>query len=111
MMLVLALPILIFVTAAHRYLALYAPSNVLIRRVRSSLPRWRTVGGLTVLAGGLILTMRAVEIAMVSGAPDWLNVVALILGWDAIKVAALTALTSLRCLLSGRRRSTFLDPI
>jgi hypothetical protein len=86
MLFVLAVPISLAVAAAHRYLTLYAPSNILIRHVRMSPPRWRTVGALAVLTSLLILAMRAVDVAITAGAPGWLNLVALTLAWDAIKV-------------------------
>jgi hypothetical protein len=112
MLFLLALPIFLAVSAAHRYLTLYAPSNILIRHVRMAPPRWRTVGALVVLASLLIMAMRAVEVvAMTAGAPGWLNMVAVILGWDAVKVAAVAALSSLRCLMCGCRRFTRPDPV
>lgn len=111
MLFLLALPVFLAVAAAHRYLALYAPSNVLIRHARISPPRWRTVGALVVLAAVLLLAMRAIELAINAGAPSWLNMVAVILGWDAVKVAAVAALSSLRCLMCGRRRFTRPDPV
>jgi hypothetical protein len=39
MLFLLALPTFVAVAAMHRYLVLYAPSNILVRRVRSTLPR------------------------------------------------------------------------
>jgi hypothetical protein len=99
MLFLLALPIFMSVAAAHRYLALYAPSNVLIRHVRMSPPRWRTAGALAGLTSLLILAMRAAEVAITAGAPGWLNLIALLLAWDAIKVGALAIATCARTVL------------
>ncbi len=111
MLFLLALPIFLAVATAHRYLALYAPSNLLIRHVRMSPPRCRTVVALVVLTAVLLLAMRAVDLAINVGAPGWLSLIALVLAWDAIKVAALATATSFRCLTRGRKRSTTLDAV
>jgi hypothetical protein len=98
MLFLLALPIFLAVAAAHRYLTLYAPSNILIRHVRMSPPRWRTVGALVVLTGVVLVAMRAVELAIAAGAPGWLTLVPLVLAWDAIKFALLAVLSVLMTL-------------
>ena len=95
MLVLLALPVFIAVAAIQRYLAHYAPSNILFGRVRTSPPRWGTVLALAMLTGGLILTMRAVEIGIEAGGPGWLNIVALVLAWDTIKFAILAGATGL----------------
>jgi hypothetical protein len=95
MLFLLALPILFAVAEMHRYLTLYAPSNILIRRARTSPPRWRTAAALAALMVGLILLTRVVEIAIRAGGPGWLNVVALVLAWDAIKFAILAVATGI----------------
>ena len=41
MLILLALPVIVAVAAFHRYLQIYAPSNLLVRRVRAQQPRWR----------------------------------------------------------------------
>lgn len=102
MLFLLALPIFLAVAAAHRYLTLYAPSITLIRHVRMSPPRWCTVGALAVLTSLLIVAMRAVEVVVTAGAPGWLRIVALVLAWDAIKVAALAIHSGVRATLSWR---------
>jgi len=104
MLFLLALPIFLTVAAAHRYLTLYAPSNLLIRYVRTSPPRWRTVGALVVLTGVLLLAMRVVEVAIAAGALSGFNLITLVLAWDSIKVAVLTTVTSLRCLTCACKR-------
>jgi hypothetical protein len=104
MLFLLALPIFLAVSAAHRYLTLYAPSNILIRHVRMSPPRWRTVGALVVLTGVLLVAMRAMELAIAAGAPGWLNLMAVVLAWDAIKVGATAIHTVTRTALRNLRR-------
>jgi hypothetical protein len=106
MLFVLALPIFLAVASLHRYLALNAPSNILIRRVRSAPPRWRTAAALAALTVGLILLMRVVEIGIGAGGPGWLNVVALVLAWDAIKFATLAVATGLRATLGRHPHGT-----
>jgi hypothetical protein len=59
-------------------------------------PRLRTVGILAVLVGALLLALRAVEVAIAAGAPGWVNIVALVLAWDAIKFSVVLLLTPLR---------------
>ena len=50
MIMLLALPVIAAVALAHRYLVLYAPSNVLIRRVRATAPALRTAAALLAVA-------------------------------------------------------------
>jgi hypothetical protein len=96
MIMLLALPVLAFVALSHRCLQLYAPSNLLIRRVRASCPRLGAFAGLIVLAGTLLVAMATTSRALSAGAPGWLNVVVLVLAWDAIKVATLVVQVALR---------------
>lgn len=104
MLFLLALPIFCGVALAHRYLQLYAPSNVLIRSVRYAPPRWGTAVALLAVAVTLLLAMHAVVQAIAAGAPGWLNLVVLVLAWDAIKFAAAAAVTTLRALAAAGRR-------
>ena len=60
------------------------------------------LAGLTV---GLLLVMQAVTAALASGAPGWLNLVVLLLAWDALKVAWL-AVGAMIGALSGIGRRT-----
>lgn len=89
MILLLALPVMAAVALAHRCILLNAPSNVLIRRTRASQPRPRTAAAVLALAAGLLVAMKVVADAVVAGAPGWLNLVVLVLAWDAIKLALL----------------------
>lgn len=86
MIMLLALPVLLVVARMHSYLEVYAPSNVLIRRVHLSRPRLATCATLVVLAAGLLVAMKGAVGAVAAGAPGWLNLVALVLAWDAIKI-------------------------
>ncbi len=105
MLVLLALPVLVAVAAAHRFLHHYAPSNLLVRRVRTREPRWRTVGALAGTVGLLLLTMHAVAVAVAAGAPGWLNLAVLVLAWDSIKLAVLVAMTSARCAIHSMGRA------
>ena len=91
MLFLLALPVIGVVAAVHCGLMLYAPSNVVVRRVQASPPRWRVALGLLALAASLLLTSHVVACAIASGAPPWLNLVVLVFAWDAIKFVLLAA--------------------
>jgi hypothetical protein len=104
MVLLLALPVFAAVALVHRYLQLYAPSNLLVRRVRIATPRLRTSVGLLAVAATLLIAMHMVAEAVAAGAPGWLNLVVLALAWDAIKVGLLAVATALRAAEGGLRR-------
>src|SRR5688500_3872234 len=104
MLFLLVLPVLGVVALAYRYFQIYAPSNVLARRVRTSPPSLRRVVGLLLLALVLLSAMHALAEAVASGAPAWLNLVVLLLAWDAIKVSYLAIGVWLRALAMACRR-------
>ncbi|NYE38655.1 hypothetical protein F4692_003805 [Nocardioides cavernae] len=79
MIMLLALPIIAAVALAHRYLRLYAPSNLLIRRVRASRPTMSTFAAMLTVAAGLIVGTKVLSDAVAAGAPGWLNLVVLVL--------------------------------
>lgn len=89
MLLRLALPIIAAVAAGHRGLQAHAPTNLLARRVRAQRPRWRTAAALSVLVGSLVVAMHAMGEAVANGASGWLNLIVLLLAWDAIKISCL----------------------
>lgn len=91
MLMLLFIPIFYVVACAHRYLQLFAPSNLLIARVRTSPPRWRTVMLLVALAYALVGAMHFLSTAIENGAPGWLNLLVMVLAWDAIKIGLLGA--------------------
>ena len=97
MLMLLALPVIVAVSAMHRYFQYYAPTNRLARRVRAQEPRWPTPAALIVVAATLLVAMHAVGAAVANGAPGWLNFVVLVLAWDAIKIAVLAMAQSLAC--------------
>lgn len=107
MLFLLAVPILLAVAAMQRYLAIYAPSSMLVRCVRESPARLSTAAGLALLSGALILTMHVVQRGISAGGPGWLNLVVLVLAWDAIKIVTLACLVSIRAVLrrGGRTES------
>lgn len=104
MLFLLVLPVLGVVALVYRYFQIYAPSNVLTRGVRTSPPSLRTAVGLLLLALVLLSVMHALAEAVASGAPAWLNLVVLLLAWDAIKIGCLTILVWLRALAFACRR-------
>lgn len=104
MLIPLALLVVVAVAAVHRYLQAYAPSNVLVRRMRTQRPRWRTVFALAGIAGVLLIAMHAVATAVAGGASGWLNLVVLILAWDTIKLVVAAFAAFLRATWAGARR-------
>lgn len=97
MFMLLALPVIAAVVLAHRYLVLYAPSNVLIRRVRAAAPAVSTAAAMLAVASSLIVALKVVSDALAAGAPGWLNLVVFVLAWDAIKIGLLAILVIGRC--------------
>lgn len=98
MLILLALPIILAVTAVHRYLQYCAPTNLLTRRVSAQEPRWRTAVMLFVVAAVLLVVMQALSEAVAGGAPGWLNLLVLVLAWDAIKMAVLAMTQAVGCI-------------
>jgi hypothetical protein len=103
MVLLLALPVFAAVALVHRYLQLYAPSNLLVRRVRIATPRLGVWVALLAVAAALLVAMHLVAEAVAAGAPGWLNLVVLVLAWDAIKAAWLALEVAVRFLCLGIR--------
>ena len=104
MIFLLALPVFAAVALAHRFLQMYAPTNRLVRRVRVAAPRIRTAVGLLAAAAALLTAMHMAAKAVAVGAPGWLNLVVLVLAWDAIKVSWLAVEVVLRLIALGVRR-------
>lgn len=101
MLILLALPAVVAVAATHRYLRIYAPSNVIVRQALSATPRWRIVAALLAFAAVLLIAVRAVAEEVAAWAPGWLNLVVLVLAWDAIKVVILAVHVGLRVVVRG----------
>lgn len=97
MLFLIALPALVLVAAGHRWLHAYAPTNLVISRARLAPPRWRLVLLLGAIAIILLLAMRVVEVWIAAGAPGWLNLVVLVLAWDAIKFGLTSCLVAFGC--------------
>lgn len=98
LLLLIAVPVVILAAFTQRLLQAYAPSNVLIRCVRTSRPTVGAAAALCVLALGCVAAVHAISLAIATGAPGWLNLVVLVLAWDAIKFFGMVALLSLRLL-------------
>lgn len=88
-MMSLVIPVRAGAVLLHRSLQMYAPSNILIQRVRLSRQTVGSVAPLVVLAAVLLVVLRAVSNAVTGGAPGWLNLVVLVLAWDAAKFGSL----------------------
>ena len=96
MLILLATPVIVAVTLVHRLIQAVAPSNILVRSVRSARPRWRLAATLLGLSAVLLLAMHVVANAASGGAPGWLNLIVLVLAWDALKVGWLAVGVILR---------------
>lgn len=99
MLILLSMPVIAVVAAIYGYLQHYAPSNLLARRVRTGPPTLRIAGGLLALAAVLLIVMHALAQAVATGAPGLLNLVVLVLAWDAIKLGLLSLATAGRRLV------------
>lgn len=99
MVFLITIPVFLAVAALQRYLAIYAPTNVLIRRMRSSQPRPRAIFMLIALTTILLTAMKVALDLAAQGEPGWLNVVALILAWDAVRLALLAVVCGVRCII------------
>lgn len=97
MLVLLAIPTVLLVVAAHRLLNRHTPSNVLARHLRSTPDRQRSVVILIAMTVLLLFAAHFVE-AAASGTGGWLNIVALTLVWDATKFGVLAALMSARAI-------------
>ena len=96
MLILFAIPVIVAVALVHRLVQVVAPSNLLVRRVRAAPPRWRTAMLLLGLAASLLATMHGIASAISAGAPTWLNVLVLVLAWDALKVGWLAVEVAVR---------------
>ncbi|MBM7517563.1 hypothetical protein [Nocardioides nitrophenolicus] len=79
MVIVLALPAIFAVAAIHRFLQLYAPTNLLVRQVRAQEPRCSVAAVLSGLATTLLVMMHLLGEAVANGGPGWLNLAVLML--------------------------------
>lgn len=104
MIMLLALPVIASVALAHRCVVVYAPSNVLIRRVRAKAPALSAAASMLAVASSLIVALKVVSDAVAAGAPGWLNLVVLVLAWDAIKIGWLAVAVLVRCVTRAARR-------
>jgi hypothetical protein len=101
LLLLIAAPVVMLAALTHSMLQAYAPSNVLIRHVRATRPTLRMAVALGALAFGCALAVHTVDRAIEAGAPGWLNLVGLVLAWDAIKFAVMACLSSVRRVASA----------
>jgi len=99
--------------AAHAYLNVYAPTNILIRTLRDP-GRYRlafTVSAALVVSYGLLGAWLTSIID--SGGPGWLNLLALLCAWNTIKfswVAVLAVLHKVCCTSDGVTTRVATDP-
>ena len=89
----------------HYYLQAFAPSNILLRHLR-------TCGGLKwAIPAALLLVPTYVFAAAIAttviddGGPGWLNLVVLTCIWNAIRVSYIGVLSPILLVASARRRT------
>ena len=91
--------------AAHAYLDAYAPTNILIRTLRTTKAQRRAlpVSAVLVIAYGLLGAWLTSIID--SGGPGWLNPLALLCAWNTIKFGwfTLASATGTTGLLNDQR--------
>jgi len=92
----LAVPVTVLVAHARRLLQTHAPSNVVIARVRASRPTMHATVFLASAAIVLAAVAHRLTLAIERGSPAWLNLVVLVLLWDAIKFAIESAVIVIR---------------
>lgn len=105
MLVLLEIPVVVAVAFVHRFMLVAAPSNMLARSVRSATPPLPVAVALIGLAAALLVSMHVVADAVSAGAPGWLNLVVLVLAWDAIKVGWLAVGVIFRCIAGVARQS------
>ena len=93
MLILLAVPVVLAVVTGHRLVVTFAPTNILIRHFRARQATWGTAAGLALVAAALVGSVHAIGEAVTRGAPGWLNIVVVILAWDAIKLMCASLLT------------------
>lgn len=106
LLILITLPVIAAVAFTHSVLQAYAPANVLVRRAGASRPSLRVAFAIGALAFGCALAVRTIHGAIEAGAPGWLNLVVLVLAWDAIKLAVMACLISVRRVASACRRAS-----
>ena len=104
MLLLLAIPVIAGTAFAHRLLQVYAPSNVLIARMRASRPTFSGAFALAALALALLSVVHSLSVAIDRGAAGWINLAVVVLAWDAIKFGALAVATTARSVRDTVRR-------
>lgn len=102
MLILIAIPVVVAGAFVHRFIQEVAPSNVLVRSVRTARPSWRLAVGLLGLAAAVLMAMHVAANAVSAGAPEWLNLVVLLLAWDAIKLGVLACMSVVRCVVPAR---------
>jgi hypothetical protein len=88
----------------QRRLYTYAPSNRLIRHLRSPGGRRLAFPTFAAFAVGYLAAVVAVTSIIESGGPGWLNMVALVCAWNAIKFILVGLAEGMRFTASVRRR-------
>ena len=88
----------------HYYLQAFAPTNILLRhlRTRGGL-KWAVPAALVLVPTYLSAAAIATTVLDVGG-PGWLNLVALTCIWNAMKFASFALLTPIHFLRMARRR-------
>ncbi|MDP9823290.1 hypothetical protein J2S59_003099 [Nocardioides massiliensis] len=74
----------------HAYLGAYAPSNILIRHLRTPNGRWWALPVSIALTSAYMAATAGLNSAVEAGAPGWLNAATALCAWNAIKFGFFT---------------------
>ena len=90
--------------AIHYFLRAYAPTNILLRRLRSRDGlKWAFPAALALVPMYLFAAAIATTV-IADGGPGWLNLVVITCIWDATRVSCIGVLSPILLLASALRR-------
>ena len=88
----------------HYYLQTFAPTNILLRRLRTRGGLKWAIPTALVLVPVYLFAAALTTAVIANGGPDWLNLVAVPCIWNAMKFASFALLTPIHFLRMARRR-------
>lgn len=88
----------------HSYLDAYAPTNLIVRHLRTSPQKGIAVFVSLAPTSAYGFAGAGLTSAVQSGGPGWLNVIVLLLAWNTVKFACLALTSTLSWILAGLRR-------
>jgi hypothetical protein len=90
--------------AIHRFLYIYAPTNILVRHLRTRRGlRAAIPTAAVVLVSAYLFAARMATTLMERGGPEWLKVLVVLFVWNAMKFAALGVWSVIRLVGTAAR--------